>query len=378
VTDLSEVLVARSQVVIRTGIYADLAAAEVPIGGLQATSLLRALPEITAALEASGEAARVQVTKGGYISGAESLSAPEWLNLLGEDFFALDRDAAVRTAGTFRITASATASATTIGTGKLIVRAGTVRFESIEPFAPLPGGSVNVRVRAQVAGIAGNIATGATLVLVTSYPGLTATNPAVSGGTSWITTRGRNAESQKSYGARLRARWADLAPQTTEERFAALVRAAYTSAGLTPVVTRVWADTSNPLGPGSVALYLATDTAPASAEDVALVEAYVGPRWASGAGRFRCYAATVYEIAVTGTIKGPSSETTAIAEATAALDALASTYPMGGATAYLEQRRAAPMAAVAGAVDVVLVGQDEAIPPGGIVAFAPISLQVIP
>jgi hypothetical protein len=377
-TAVSDLIVARSQVVIRTGIYAELAAADVPIEGLQSTSILRALPEITAALEASGEEARVSVTKGGYVSGAESLAAPEWLNLHGEDFFQLTRDEAVRTAGTFRIAASATASATTIGTGKLVVRAGTVRFESIEPFTPSPGGAVNVRMRAQIAGIAGNIATGALLVLVTSYPGLTATNPAVSGGTSWITTRGRNAEAQKSYAGRLRARWADLGPQTTEERFAALVRAAYTSAGLTPVVTRVWADTSNPLGPGSVALYLATDTAPASAEDVALVEAYVAPRWASGAGRLRCHAAMAYEIAVTGTIKGPTIATVALAEATDALDVLAATYPIGGATAYLEQRRAALMSGVNGAVNVVLVGQDDAIPPGGIVAFTPISLQVIP
>lgn len=377
-TALSDLLVARSQVVIRTGIYTDLATAEVPIEGLQSTSLLRAIPEIVAALEASGEEARVQVTKGGYVSGAESLSAPEWLNLLGEDFFALERDGAVRTAGTFRIDASATASATTIGTGKLVVRAGTARFESIEPFTPLPGGSVNVRVRAQIAGISGNIATGAALVLVTSYPGLAATNPAITGTTSWITTRGRNAESQKSYGARLRARWADLAPQTPAERGTALVRAACLAAGVA-VIERVWSDDSNPLGPGSWALYLARDTGPASAEDVALVDAYVGPRWAAGAGRFKSYAASILTIEVSGTIKGPANEATALTEAAAALSVLAAAYDFQSpSVAYLEQRRAAIMTGVTGAVNVVLAGQDEPIPPGSIVAFSVVSLSVVP
>jgi hypothetical protein len=253
-----------------------------------------------------------------------------------------------------------------------------VLFDTTAPFAPVPGSAVLVRVRAQIAGTSGNLGNNAALSLVTSYPGLTVTNPPIAGTTSWITTRGRAAESQKAYAARMRARWADLAPQTSAERATALVRAACVAAGVA-VIERVWPDDSNPLGPGSWAVYLARDTGPASAEDVALVDAYVGARWASGAGRFKAYPAGVVSIAVSGTIKGPSNETTALTQASAALSALAESYDFQRPTvAYLEQRRSALMAGVTGAVNVVLVGQDEPIPPGSIVAFSIGALSVVP
>ena len=378
-TTLAQLMIARSQVVIRTGVYAEWGVDGVSVEGLQDTSILRAAGEIVSALEASAEEARVMVAKGGSISGATSLADPLWANLLGEDFFELVRDPATRTAGKFRVAASATAASTTIGTGKLVLRSPAgVLFENIEAFAPVPGSAVLVKVRAQVAGTSGNIGNNTTLALVTAYPGLTVTNPPLAGLTSWITTRGTNAESQSAYGARMRARWADLGPQTTQERFASLVRAAYTSQGLAPVVTRVWPDDSNPLGPGSVAVYLATDTAPADPADVALVQAYLAPRWASGAGRLQCYTATIYAIPVVGTIKGPTVATVASQQAAAALATLQASYPIGGATAYLEARRSALLVGVTGAVNVTLSGQDEAIPPGRIVEFSPITLEIVP
>lgn len=379
-TAYSDLVIARSQVTIRTAIYAEWAAAEVSVAGLQPTSILRAAGEITAALEASGEAARVSVGQAGFISGAESLAVTGWLDLHGQDFFQLERDAAFRTVGKFRVAASATASATTIGTGKLVVRSPAgVLFESIEPFAPVPGSAVLVQVRAQVAGTSGNIGNNATLALVTAYPGLTVTNPAIAGSSSWITVRGQNAEAQKPYAARMRARWADLAPQTPSERALSLVRAAFTAAGQTCPVTRVWADDTNPLGPGSWAIWMARDSAPATAEDVATVDAYVAPRWAAGAGPFKSYASAVLTITISGTIKGPTNPTAALVQVSAALLALEPTYPLGGTVVYAESIRSALYTGVTGAANVTLtLAEETAISPGSIVAFVIGDLEVIP
>lgn len=385
-TTLSSLLTARTSSAILSAFYTEMEAAEVSLEGLQTTSLLRALPDIVARNQASGEDARVALTSGGYVTGAEGLTGAltGYLDLLGEDFFQLYRDPAVHTLGTMRVTASTGAGSSTIGTGDLVIAYGSgstqVLFTNTEGFTPIVGSSVDVKMKAQLPGVSGNIATSSTLKLVTAYPGLSITNPAVSGQSTWITTRGKERESQASYARRIRARWADLGPATVAERFALLVRYAFTSAGLDNPITRIYVDDTNPLGPGSVKIYLATDSGPASAAEVARVQAYIAPRWAVGAGEFLAAAAATYAIAVTGTIKGPSNEDTALDQADVALADLEVLYPIGGATVYLEQIRSALLVGVTGAVNVVLSAPsaDTLIPAGSIVSFTPITLTVTP
>ena len=383
-TELATLLPYRSAVTIRTAVYSEMAADGVTVSGLSSASILRALPEITAELEAEGEIARVEVAKGGYISGAESLSRPEWLYLLAEDFYQLTADAALPTLGYFRVTATAAASSSTIGTGKLVVRYGSGSsaryYENTEGFTPALGSYVDVPVKAQVAGAAGNIGNSAALVLVTAYPGLTVTNPPyATPPVTWITRRGRDIEVMSSLAGRMRARWADLAEGTSAERFARLVRLAFTSSGATNPITRIYVDDANPLGPGSVALYMARDSIPATAEDVALVDAYVADRWSAGRGRFKSYAAAVLTITISGAIKGPSNEAAALTQADAALQALSPRYPIGGAVVYAEQVRTAIMGGTTGALNVTLtLAEQTPIPPGSIVAFVLGTVTVTP
>jgi hypothetical protein len=385
-TTLSSLLTARTSSAILASFYTEMDAAEVSLEGLQTTSILRALPDIVARNQASGEDARLALTAGGYLTGAEGLSGAltGYLDLLGEDFFQLYRDPAINTIGMMRITAGTGAGTSTIGTGDLVVAYGfgatQVLFTNTEGFTPIVGSSVAVTMRAQLPGVAGNIATGSTLKLITAYPGLSVTNPAITGQSTWITTRGKERESQASYARRIRARWADLGPATVAERFALLVRYAFTSAGLSSPITRIYPDDTNPLGPGSAKVYLATDSGPASVADVARVQAYIQPRWAVGAGPFLASAAAVYTIAITGTIKGPTSESTAQDQAAVVLANLESLYPIGGTTVYLEQIRSALLVGVTGAVNVVLSAPaiDTPIPAGSIVSFTPITLTVAP
>ena len=99
-TTFSDLVVARSQVTIRTGIYTSLAADGVTVEGLQPESLLRALPEAFAQIEADAETARVQLTYAAFPSGAVQLTtAPQWMHLHAEDFYQITPDPAIETIG---------------------------------------------------------------------------------------------------------------------------------------------------------------------------------------------------------------------------------------------------------------------------------------
>ena len=380
-TNLADLVVARSQVTIRTTIYTSLAADGVTVSGLQPSSLLRALPEVFSRIEADSETTRVNLAWGAYPSGWVNLSTDGWGELCASDFYQVTRDPALETLGKFRITATSTASATTIGTGKLTVRYGAGSSQKLytnaEPFAPLPSGYVDVAMTAQVTGAAGNIGNGATLYLVTAYPGLTATNPAISGTQTWITRRGKDAETMVSLKARCDARWADLSFDVSSERFARIIRDAFEAAGETNPITRIYVDDTNPDGPGSVWVYMARDSTPATAADVALVDAYVTPRYKAGSGPFASKAAAVLTITIDGTIQGPTNEAAALVQASAALSALAPTYAIGGDVVTYSQVHNALYDGVTGATQVTLsLDQETAITPGSIVEFSIGTLSV--
>lgn len=384
-TDVSTLVVARSKVTIRTNIYTDLAAEEVPIEGLQEESLLRALPEVFSGLVYALEADRVNLTYAGFPSGWVQLtSAPAWGELAAEDFYEIIRDPAIPTLGKMRVTAATGAGSTTIQTGQLIVRygagSGQILFTNTEGFTPNPGGAaVEVAMTAQQAGAAGNIGNSATLALVTSYPGLSVTNPAITGTQTWITRRGRDAETLPKLKARCDQQWSNLSFDVSSERFARIIRDAFEASGETSPITRIYVDDTNPDGPGSVWVYMARDSGPATADDVALVNAYVTPRYKAGSGPFASKAAVVLTITISGTIKGPANETTALTQASAALSALAPKYAIGGAKAYAEQVRNALFDGVTGALNVTLDLPDETtIDAGSIVEFSIGTLTVMP
>lgn len=382
-TDLADLVVARSQVTIRTTIYTSLAANGVTVEGLQPSSLLRALPEVFSQIEADAEPIRVNLAWAGFPSGWVNLSTPGWGELCASDFYQITRDPALETLGKFRITATSTASSATIGTGKLTVRYGAGSSQKLytntEAFAPVPGSYVEVAMTAQVAGAAGNIGNGATLYLVTAYPGLSATNPALTGTQTWITRRGKDAESMVSLKARCDERWADLSFDVSSERFARIIRDAFEAADETNPITRIYVDDTNPDGPGSVWVYMARDSAPATLADLALVDAYVTPRYKAGSGPFASKAAVVLTITIDGVIEGPTSEATALTQASAALDALAPTYVIGGDVVTYSQVHNALYDGVSGAAQVTLtLAQETIITPGSIVAFVIGTLTVTP
>jgi hypothetical protein len=177
--------------------------------------------------------------------------------------------------------------------------------------------------------------------------------------------------------ARCDARWADLSFDVSSERFARIIRDAFEAAGETNPITRIYVDDTNPDGPGSVWVYMARDSTPATAADVVLVDAYVTPRYKAGSGPFASKAAAVLTITIDGTIQGPTNEAAALVQASAALSALAPTYAIGGDVVTYSQVHNALYDGVTGATQVTLsLDQETAITPGSIVEFSIGTLSV--
>jgi len=384
-TAVSDLVVARSQVTIRTEIYASLAADGVTVQGLDESHILRALPEwFSGFVSTSIEPDRVRLTQAGFLSEAVKLTdRPGWMYLLSQDFFSITPDPAVATQGVFIVTAAVTAGASTIPTGAFIVRygAGSAQrlFTNSEGFTPVPGSFVDVPMIAQEAGSGGNIPTNTTLSLVTAYPGLTVTNPGVGSTNTWITLRGRDAETLVSIKSRCEGQWAALSYDVPSERWARIIREAFEAAGQTNPITRIFVDDTNPYGPGSVAVYMAREAGPATTEDVALVDAYVEPRYRVGGGPFKSLAAGVYVLFVDGTIKGPSDSGAALAQAAVVLDNLEVTFAITGTKVYKQPIETALFQGVTGAINVILtIPEETTIPQGSLVDFQVGSLAVIP
>lgn len=395
-TDFAILVVPRTQTLIASRFYDEAAAAGVEIEGLSTTHILRASAEFVSRIEAESEQTRVAYARGGFISEAALMpEAPGWARLVALDYYQITYDPATNTRGKFRLTGNASVSETTIAVGNLIVRYGPstsqIVYTNAEPFTPIRNSYVDVPMVASSAGAASNIGNNATLTLVTAYPGLTATNPPLVGTGTWITTRGRNAEALTSLRDRCYARWADLSEGTSSERFARLVRQAFSAASQANPITKLWVDDTNPYGPGSVGLYLATDSGAATAEQVAIVQCFIdskhataaqlalvsatfplGIRWSTGQGKFKANAAGVQSIPIVAQIHKPADTGAAETQASAGLATLAVSYPIGGSVVYREQIRTAIMNATL-AQNVVLSAPttDTQITAGSIVQFTP-------
>src|SRR5690606_40345175 len=92
-------------------------------------------------------------------------------------------------------------------------------------------------------------------------PGVTGSNPPCSDGT-WSTVQGANEECDDSLRMRCRGKWTTIAAQPPLDTYSLWALKASNE------VRRVSVDDRNPLGPGSLVVYLAGDDGPVSAEAV--------------------------------------------------------------------------------------------------------------
>lgn len=195
------------------------------------------------------------VAKGGYLDDAED----DWLTLLARSLFQLERLPAVAAVGDVILTDAANAGPFSIDQGSIIVSDGsrTLRFqysENLTKTLPL-GGSAPITVQAETAGAAYNVANGALTVLLTAVPGVTVTNPAQAGTTTWLATQGQDTESDEALRTRCRARWATQGTGALEESYEfwalsvpGVTRPTVTNDPTTGIVTVSLAGPSGPVG----------------------------------------------------------------------------------------------------------------------------------
>jgi hypothetical protein len=160
-------------------------------------------------------------TKGGLLGYAED----SFLDYLGEYQFNIKRIPATSAIGTFRLTASLAAPPHSWGAMEILI--ADQEFGEANVFLIVDAGSINpgdtldVQVIAQNPGIAANIANNQTLYFRTPLVGVTATNPALMGSTTWIEYPGSDKESNERYTERCLGRWDRLTYGNTDGAYKA-------------------------------------------------------------------------------------------------------------------------------------------------------------
>ncbi len=269
--------------------------------------------------------------------GTDPGSPGDWLSLLARNY-GLSRFGSTFARIRATVALSPTASPYNLTAGGLTIEhvAGGARYR----YASSPeytgtisaGGSLVVEFVAELPGAAHNRALGQLVAPVQSIPGMSVTLTDAGNGTPQVIA-GVDAERDESLRARMRGRWDTIGLQKTSLGLEFLAR--NTPDVATPI-TRVAVDATNPRGPNTVNVYVATDAGVPVPADVALVQTYVADRSAIGSD-VDVFGATAAPISIAVTVRAPGAIAADVQEALRlAVDALILSIPLGG-TLYLSQ-----------------------------------------
>ena len=186
-----------------------------PVSSWQEHSVPKVLIAAVAVVLASLDSVRVLIAKGGLLYEAVG----DWLTLLAYNVYQLLRTDAVATEGEMVLTDSGNNGPFSITPDQHWIANGTgLKFRVKNGGILSSGGTFTAQVVAEATGGAYNIGTDdATLSMVTALAGVTVTNPAVSGGTTWITTSGAAQETDSALQSRCSLRWPSQGLGMTDE-----------------------------------------------------------------------------------------------------------------------------------------------------------------
>lgn len=222
----------------------------------------------------------------------------------------------------------------TLNAGDVVITDATGNtFRNVEgltlvyPVTLSGGTAVAMLFEAETPGAAANIATGSALSLVTTFSGVTATNPVVPGTSTCIVRDGIDVENDDALKTRNSAKWGAL---PAFELIADSVESIALQAA--PALTAAKVDDQNPRGAGTFDVYLAGDSATAGATDVTLAQAALVKR-VMGSDVVRSYAAPILALDLTGIVyfdaKYQPIDVQAAVESVT-LVAFVTTIPLGG------------------------------------------------
>ena len=163
-------------------------------------------------------------------------------------------------------------------------------------------GSVAVTVECDTPGALGNVENASiTEFAGSSIAGVTLTN-GIEGGASWITRLGSNYEKDDVLRERCRTKFATYSPNSPISAYIYLMLSATDGSGDPVGLSKVWVDASNPGGPGTLYIYVANQTATATAQQVTDAQAYIDDNRVSPAAIPTVIAATEVEQDFYGTL----------------------------------------------------------------------------
>lgn len=263
----------------------------------------------------------VAIAKGGFLNYSED----DWLDLVGENLYNLERLGGTFARGSLVLTDAGGAGPFVQAAGSLWARSASGLLYFNESALTIPAsGTVTATFKAEKKGQAYNVGNNTITALATPLAGVTVNNPNPGSGT-WILTQGTDPESNPLYRSRCRARWPSLGPATAtpEEVYDLWARTA--SAEVTRTKPR-----PSPTVPGEVELFLAGASGPVSSQAVDDVDDYIQPRVAL-TNTLLVQNATAFPVTVTANIYVYAGYEGQVAiECAANLTALFTELPLGG------------------------------------------------
>jgi hypothetical protein len=274
----------------------------------------------------------------------------------------------------------------TLNKGDVIVTDGTSSFWLDEmitgsfPFVLTSGMVQPFLFKCGQRGIAGNSAVGAINRLGVTMLGVTCNNPeALAGSGTSLWAAGSDRETDDQLKDRNATKWATRNPlELVNDSYEYFAKAA------APAVTRVTVIDTNPRGPNTVDLILASDSGGVGVLDVAAVETDIRRR-VLGTVSVNAYSAPTTAINLVGTIyySADFTEAQAKAQAKVALDAALAACDIGGKNLVGLGTNVVPVSVLTDALDVAKVGDVKCIKahaitsPTSYVTLTPTSVAVL-
>ena len=185
------------------------------------------------------------------------------LTAFSDSHYDNQRIAAVSTEGNITLTGAAIGPPHAITAGQLVFSDADGRtFRNLNAGIVPASGTLVITAQAETPGTGGNVPNGTILTMNTPLAGVTCSNDAIAPAITWITADGVDEETDASLKERNRTRWSTLSPSDPAARYEYFIRTAV------PAAARVEIDDSNPLGPGTVAIYIAGASGVSAAADV--------------------------------------------------------------------------------------------------------------
>lgn len=206
-------------------------------------------------------------------AGFNSTADGDALTEFSDSHYDNQRTLATRAVHSLEVTNSAATGPYSPTAGAFIAR-DTVTgllYRNISNFSIDVGATETIQVRCDTPGTQGNVAIGTITDLVTTFAGITVTNPDVGDGTSLVTAA-VDAEGDAALRARNRSKWGSLTWATPAAGYEYFARQGSANA------VRVKVDDGNPRGPGTVDVYIATGSGVATSTDVSDVQSKLDER----------------------------------------------------------------------------------------------------